>query len=268
MDDEPQSPDTLFHTAVGVEGGLGVLALVLGYVLGPDARELVPSLEQLPALLGGVGLGILATFPLLLLMAVIRRIKHPAVEQLDQLSEHPMIEMMLKLGPVELLVISLCAGVGEELLFRGWLMPALANVFHGETVSLLSGDPSIVRPWWAFGGWTSEIASQGGSGLLASSGPAVSESAMVSWSGLTQWWSESVGWEMTVAWILSSISFGFVHPISKLYIAVTGLMGLYFGVLLILTGNLMIPIIAHALYDAIQLWSASAEEASKSAKST
>ncbi|WP_173405302.1 CPBP family intramembrane glutamic endopeptidase [Rhodopirellula sp. SWK7] len=262
MDDEPQTPETLFHTAVGVEGGLGVLALALGYFLGPDARELVPAFNQLPALLGGVGLGVLATFPLLLLMAVIRRIKHPAVEQLDQLSEHPMIELMLKLGPAELLVISLCAGVGEELLFRGWLMPAIAQLLHGEPVSLLSGDPSIVRPWWAFGGWTSELANE-----LSHNSSAAGESAAVTWSGLTQWWSNSIGWEMTVAWILSSIGFGFVHPISKLYIGVTGLMGLYFGALLILTGNLMIPIIAHALYDAIQLWSAAAEEASKDAKS-
>ncbi|EMI53894.1 CPBP family intramembrane glutamic endopeptidase [Rhodopirellula sallentina] len=262
MDDEPQTPETLFHTAVGVEGGLGVLAILLGYFFGPDARELVPSLDQLPAVFGGIGLGILATFPLLLLMGIIRRIKHPAVEQLDQLSEHPMIELMLKLGPAELLVISLCAGVGEELLFRGWLMPALAQLLHGEPISLLGGDPAIIRPWWAFGGWTSEIANRAGEQPSA-----IFESGALSWSALTQWWSESIGWEMTVAWLLSSISFGFVHPISKLYIGVTALMGLYFGALLILTGNLMIPIIAHALYDAIQLWSASAEEASKQAKS-
>ena len=251
FDDEPQSSETFFRTAVAVEGGLGVLALLLGYLFGPDPRDLVPRPDQIAFLVSGLGWGVVATVPLLILMSVIRRIKHPAIEELDQMSDHPMIELMLKLGPIELFVISLCAGVGEELLFRGWLMPGIANLLNGEAMSLLPSDPSTPRPSWAFGGWTAEIARSG------------SESAGgFSWAGFTQWWSESVGWEMAVAWIASSVAFGFVHPVSKLYIAVTGLMGLYFGGLLLLTGNLLIPIVAHALYDAIQLWGASWAEAS------
>lgn len=246
-DDEPQTPDSLFRTAVIVEGGLGLIALVLGYLFGPDPRELVPRPDQIRFLVSGLGWGIVATFPLLLLMAVVRRIKHPAIEELEQLSEHPMLEMMLKLGPLELLVISLCAGVGEELLFRGWLMPGIANLLHGDTISLLPSDPSNARPWWAFGGWSAEIA-----------GRAEAETPLAgfSLSGFSSWWSASVGWEMAVAWVASSVAFGFVHPISKLYIALTGLMGFYFGALLLLSGNLLIPIIAHALYDAVQLWGA------------
>ncbi len=253
-DDEPQTADSLFRTAVLVEAGLGGLALVLGYLFGPDPRELVPSLDELSGLAGGVGLGVLATFPLLLLMAVIRRIKHPAIEELDHLAEHPMMGLMLKLGPLELLAISLCAGVGEELLFRGWLMPAIANVLHGEAMTLLPTNAALVRPWWAFGGYAAEVF-----GATPSDARSVSEGAAMSWSGFTTWWANSIGWEMTIGWIASSIAFGFVHPISKLYVAVTGLMGLYFGALLIFSGNLMIPIVAHALYDAIQLWVASAE---------
>lgn len=259
-DDEQQTPESLFRTAVAVEGGLGVLAIVLGYFFGPDPRELVPRLDQIGYLIGGLGLGVLATFPLLLLMAVIRRIKHPAIEELDQLSEHPMIELMLKLGPLELLMISLCAGVGEELLFRGWLMPGIANLLHGDSLSLLPADPALDRSWWAFGGWASSVSENTGAAGQSGAGG-------FSWTTFRDWCSGAVGWEMAIAWVVSSVGFGFVHPISKLYIAVTGLMGLYFGALLLLSGNLLIPIVAHALYDAIQLWGAAIAKASETAKS-
>lgn len=254
LEDE-QTPDDLFRTAVLVEGGLGAVAILLGYLLGPSARMLVPSGEQLAAIAGGIGLGIVATIPLLLFMSVLRRIKHPAIDKLDELSDHPMIELMLKLGPIELLIISLCAGVGEELLFRGWLMPFLADLFSGinsngihspdlASVSLLPTDPTVARPWWGFGGFASSVAINGGDWSIAS---------------LVDWWSSRIGMPMTMAWLVSSILFGFVHPMTKLYIFVTGLMGFYFGALLLLSGNLLIPIVAHALYDAVQLWSASVE---------
>ncbi|TWT95712.1 CPBP family intramembrane glutamic endopeptidase [Neorhodopirellula pilleata] len=251
--DEEQTPDDLFRTAVVVEAGLGLMALLLGYYLGPSARDLVPMTEHLPAIIGGIGLGIVATIPLLLLMSLLRRIKHPAIEKLDELSDHPMIGLMLKMGPWELLAISLCAGVGEELLFRGWMMPFLADVFNGyyfdevPRLSLLATDPTVERPWWGWGGLMSEVASG-------------SQDRVTTFDQWASWWSIRVGWPITIAWIMSSVLFGFVHPITKLYILITGLMGLYFGALLILTGNLLIPIIAHSLYDAVQLWSAAAED--------
>lgn len=254
--DEEQTPDDLFRTAVVVEAGLGLMALLLGYYIGPSARDLIPMTEHWPAVVGGIGLGIVATAPLLLLISSLRRIKHPAIEKLDELSDHPMIGLMLKMGPWELLAISLCAGVGEELLFRGWMMPFLADVFNGyyfdeiPRLSLLPPDPTAERPWWGWGGFASEMATESQDGL----------SVADQW---TSWWSTRVGWPMTAAWILSSVLFGFVHPMTKLYIFITGLMGLYFGVLLILTGNLLTPIIAHALYDAVQLWSAAAEDRDK-----
>lgn len=238
--DDEQTPDDVFRTAVAVEAGLGALALILGYLLGPSARELVPPLNEVAssAVIGGIGLGIVATIPLVLFVAVLRRIKHPAIEELDKLSDHPMIGLMLRLNAWELFAISLCAGVGEELLFRGWLLPWLA----GDAASLA---PDLEAPsrWWAYGGW------------LGSLPNSVTEFAWPE-EGLLAWWSRVGGWELTAAWLVSSFAFGMFHPITKLYIVVTALMGLYFGALLIVTGNLLIPITAHALYDAVQLWGA------------
>ena len=45
-----------------------------------------------------------------------------------------------------------------------------------------------------------------------------------------------------------------VHTITKLYIFLAALMGLYFGALLVISGNLLVPI---AAYDAVQLLLAS-----------
>ena len=59
--------------------------------------------------------------------------------------------------------------------------------------------------------------------------------------------------ELVLAVVGSSIAFGLMHPITKLYVALAALIGVYFGVLLLLSGNLLIPIAAHATYDAVQL---------------
>lgn len=253
VDEEEQTPDDLFRTAVVVEGGLGGLALLLGFLFGPDVRAFLPTAQQLPFVLGGLFLGVVATLPLLAFMAVLKRIDHPAVKELEELGDHPLFNLMLRLGPVELLVISLCAGVGEELLFRGWLMPMLDNRLHdvlattgGATFlsmpeSILPVDPNQPRAWWMFGGWAATAAGQ----PLAD---------------FTNWWSQSLGWPGTMALLISSVAFGFVHRITNLYVVVTGLMGFYFGLLLVLTGNLLVPITAHALYDAVQLWGAASEQ--------
>lgn len=51
------------------------------------------------------------------------------------------------------------------------------------------------------------------------------------------------------ALIIASAAFGLAHPISKEYIVLAGAIGLFLGMLFILTGNLLAPIVAHALYD-------------------
>ncbi|GDY21183.1 hypothetical protein LBMAG56_25290 [Verrucomicrobiota bacterium] len=51
------------------------------------------------------------------------------------------------------------------------------------------------------------------------------------------------------ALLLASAAFGFAHPITLGYALVVGIIGLYLGQLWELTGNLLTPIITHALYD-------------------
>src|SRR3954451_13332700 len=56
-----------------------------------------------------------------------------------------------------------------------------------------------------------------------------------------------IGWGLAVA----SILFGLLHPISIPYIFATVAVGLYLGVELLVTGNLLTVMVTHALYDFI-----------------
>jgi len=194
-----QSADDLFLTAVLFESALGLIALLLGWLLGPDTRAMIPeaNADGWMAIGSGLAYGVAAAAPILIAIELVRRLPFEAVRELERLGEDGMLKTLLDLGTAELLVISLCAGVGEELLFRGWLLP-----------------------WLAHGGAEAATATT---------------------------------FEWGFALVASSIAFGLVHPITRLYVVLAALMGLYFGGLLLWTENLLIPIAAHAAYDAVQL---------------
>ncbi len=196
-----QSPDEVFLTAVLFEGALGLLALLLGWAIGPSARALVPEFDpnQWWPIVLGLMYGCLAAIPILLFIELVRRIPWEPVRELERLTDDGMIKSLLALRPSELIVISICAGIGEELLFRGWLMYWLAE---GGTMST-TGSPTPLA--------------------------------------------------LGAALVVSSIVFGLFHPITKLYVVLAALMGLYFGALVVYTENLLVPIAAHATYDAVQL---------------
>lgn len=52
-----------------------------------------------------------------------------------------------------------------------------------------------------------------------------------------------------MALVTSSVIFGLAHPVSKQYVVAATLIGFLLGGLFILRGNLLAPIVAHAVYD-------------------
>jgi len=88
----------------------------------------------------------------------------------------------------QLALVAVMAGVGEELLFRGVLQPALAM---------------RVPEWLA----------------------------------------------VTAVGVL----FGIVHWLTPAYAVLAGVVGIYLGAVFLATGNLLVPIVAHALYDLVAL---------------
>jgi membrane protease YdiL (CAAX protease family) len=53
--------------------------------------------------------------------------------------------------------------------------------------------------------------------------------------------------------LAASALFGLAHFLTPLYALVAAIVGIYFGLLLVLGGNLLVPIVAHGLYDVVAL---------------
>ncbi len=192
--------------AVCVELGLGLLALFLGYFTDVDVRQWIPKLDGdsfRQSIAFGVGYGLVAAVPMLALAALLERLPWAPFRELRHLDKHPFMIELLRLSYWDLLAIAIAAGVGEELLLRGWLM-----------------------------GW-----------LLGPADVASPER-----------------WILAIA--VSSIAFGLLHFISPLYIIVCLLLGLYLAALVYITGSLLVPIVAHAAYDAVLLFLAKRDKQS------
>ena len=52
---------------------------------------------------------------------------------------------------------------------------------------------------------------------------------------------------------VASVLFGLLHFVTPAYAVIAGLLGLYLGILYLATGNLVVPIVVHALYDFLAL---------------
>ena len=179
--------------AVAFEGGLGLLALLLGWLLGVWP---VPGMErtgvawgdQLPALAWGVA----ATGPMLLGFWLIDRFAWGPLAALKADVERLVVPVFRNSSIVDLALVALAAGIGEEMLFRGLVQHGLANW--------------LAPPW---GIW--------------------------------------------LALAIASAAFGGAHMLSATYAILAALIGLYLGLLLIWTGSLLTPAVAHGLYDFIAL---------------
>jgi uncharacterized protein len=194
-DSDPQA-DSVFVTAITVELGMGFVALLLGWLFGVDVRQWIPtfSAENWQPILTSLLWGALAALPMLLVVELIDRIDWAPFRELRSLDQLPIVRALLRLTPGELIAISIAAGVGEELLLRGWLM-----------------------------GWLI--------GPLDTATPT----------------------RMVIGLLASSLAFGLMHPVTTTYVVLATLIGIYLGSLLLISGNLLIPIVAHAVYDAAHL---------------
>ncbi len=70
-------------------------------------------------------------------------------------------------------------------------------------------------------------------------------------TGIAQWWGDANG--IVVGVVMASVLFGLCHWITPTYAAIATFAGAYFGLLFLLTGNLLTPLVAHALYDFLAL---------------
>ncbi len=185
--DVPPSESRALVVAAGVfEGGLVFVAALLGWLLGEAP---LPKIAWTPPALA-IGLG--ASLPPLVALAVF--VHYPIwpwaglVRVVDQL----LAPLFRACTVTELAMISVLAGLGEEMLFRGVLQDALARWIDGP-----------------HGIW--------------------------------------------IALAAVSVVFGVLHWLTPFYALMAGLIGAYLGWLWIATGNLLVPVAAHAAYDFVAL---------------
>ena len=177
------------RTAVLFESFLAFVAIGLGWAVGV-APWISASWESGSPLeiFRAIGIGALATLPLLAAFLWMQHAQWEGLNDLSEFMERQIIPLFQKATVVELLLISLAAGVGEEALFRGVIQTFLQQ--------LIGTDNSPVVPI-----------------------------------------------------VLASLLFGVVHFMTKEYFLISAVMGAYLGLWFWWTGDLIVPIVIHALYD-------------------
>jgi membrane protease YdiL (CAAX protease family) len=179
--------------AVAFEFALGGISVLLGWLFGIDPLEAL-SWRDGTSLIRDVGWGLLAVIPLLVLLGWARRSQFGAVRHVRERLQDQLMPHFARATPLDLAWVSVAAGVGEELLFRGFLQPLLDAHLNPE----------------AYGGW--------------------------------------------LPLVLTSLLFGLAHFVSWTYLLLATSVGLYLGLLLIGTGSLWTPVVTHAVYDFLALW--------------
>ena len=135
--------------AVLLELSLGLSAILIGLFLGVNPRQDIPALWDGSAILKSLGIGVLVGSAFALAMELVSRLPIRSMQKLERSMQS---QLHLLLGPMsvpDLLLLSLSAGIGEELLFRrliqGWWMSL------SETQSFLESLPGMAISAVCFG---------------------------------------------------------------------------------------------------------------------
>jgi hypothetical protein len=183
--DTPQPRIIVLRTGL-FEGALGLLAILLGWLLD---QPLAATVRLTPHALG---LGAAATVPLLAAICLCVWLPLRPIQELVRIVKEILAPLFAGCQWWDLALISVLAGLGEEMLFRGVIQQRLASYFGGES-----------------GTWA--------------------------------------------ALVVTSAVFGLLHAITWTYAILAALIGFYLGWLWVATGNLLVPIATHALYDFLVL---------------
>ena len=112
------------------EGGLGAVALLIAWLIGhsPFSTDNSASATLILAALSS-----LAALPLLVFVFALEQLPWPPLRRLDARVREMVHQLFAGAAVIELFAISLAAGLGEELLFRGLLQSGLTNWLGGDT---------------------------------------------------------------------------------------------------------------------------------------
>ena len=119
------APHNLVKMAMVFEGGLGVIAVGVGWALGRPLGELIDWTVT------GAIWGAAAALPLMVLLLLCVRVPVWPFSEIAEVIDQTLAPMFRDIGLINLAMISALAGLGEELLFRGLLQQGLADWIGG-----------------------------------------------------------------------------------------------------------------------------------------
>lgn len=125
--DEPDQ--NIFWMACFTEGVLILLALGLAYLGLYDHGQSLGRINQ-DDVISGFYLGVLATLPLLLILFFFHFASFGWVNSFRQLAKETLYPLFSKMTLPELAIISILAGLGEELLFRWSIQGGIATILE------------------------------------------------------------------------------------------------------------------------------------------
>ena len=104
------------------EGGLGVLAVALGSLCG------VAPLATFRFTFSAVAVGVLATVPMLAFFSALWLSDAAFLRRIRERVHHAVTELFARASLTEIALIATAAGLGEEMLFRGFLQAGIEHV--------------------------------------------------------------------------------------------------------------------------------------------
>jgi len=125
IEDELPAPHDLAKMALVFEGGLGAIAVGVGWALGRPLGQLIDWTVT------GAIWGTAAALPLVLLLLVCVGVPGRPFSDVAKVIDEMLAPMFRGIGLINLAMISALAGLGEELLFRGLLQQGLADWIGG-----------------------------------------------------------------------------------------------------------------------------------------
>ena len=187
------SAQNFVKLAVIVEGGLFFLGLFFCWLLGLDTTDLFEISAD--ALWRDFGIALLSVLPLVGVLLLLTHATWKPIRRNRRLVNVVMTRSLSQLSRLEVLLICILAGLGEEFFFR--------------------------------------ICVQGGFWELGL------------WLGIPPEYAS------LVAIGLAGLLFGLAHAVTFVYFVFATFFGIFFGLLWSLTGSLLVPVIAHSVYDFI-----------------
>jgi membrane protease YdiL (CAAX protease family) len=121
-----------FVVAAFAELSFGFLGMILGWFFGPDPQTHVPLLSDVEGISEGIVLGGCMGAILAAAIFALARLPLRSLRDLQEMMETRLREFLIQMTPVELVVLAMAAGFGEEILFRGWLQQGLFSVLGAE----------------------------------------------------------------------------------------------------------------------------------------